>query len=46
MALQAINPATGETIQTYDEMTPAAVSEAIEAHNVSGLEATTPNAPA
>jgi len=33
MALQAINPATGETIQTYDEMTPAAVSDAItEAH--------------
>ena len=29
MALQAINPATGKTIQTYDEMTPAAVSEVI-----------------
>ena len=33
MALQAINPATGETVQTYDEMTPAAVSETItQAH--------------
>jgi succinate-semialdehyde dehydrogenase / glutarate-semialdehyde dehydrogenase len=29
MALQAINPATGETIQTYDEITPAAVSDVI-----------------
>ena len=33
MALHAVNPATGETFQTYDEMTPAAVSDAItEAH--------------
>ena len=33
MALQVINPATGETIQTYDEMTPAAVSDVItQAH--------------
>src|SRR6266436_5217060 len=29
MALHAVNPATGETIQTYDEMTPAAVRDAI-----------------
>jgi succinate-semialdehyde dehydrogenase/glutarate-semialdehyde dehydrogenase len=29
MALQAVNPATGETIQTYDEMTPAAVRDVI-----------------
>ena len=30
MALQALNPATGETVRTYDEMTPAAVREAID----------------
>jgi succinate-semialdehyde dehydrogenase / glutarate-semialdehyde dehydrogenase len=29
MALHAVNPATGETIKTYDEMTPAEVSQAI-----------------
>ena len=34
MALHAVNPATGETIQTYDEMTPAAVGHVItQAHN-------------
>ena len=33
MALHAVNPATGKTIQTYDEMTPAAVSDVItQAH--------------
>ena len=30
MALQAVNPATGEVVASYDEMTPAAVSEAID----------------
>jgi succinate-semialdehyde dehydrogenase/glutarate-semialdehyde dehydrogenase len=30
MALQVINPATGETIKTYDEMTPAEVQSSIE----------------
>ena len=33
MALQAINPATGETIKTYDEMTPADTGQIItQAH--------------
>ena len=41
MALQAINPATGETIKTYDEMTPAEMGQIItQAHtDLSGLEA-------
>jgi acyl-CoA reductase-like NAD-dependent aldehyde dehydrogenase len=29
MALKAINPATGETIHSYDDMSPAQVEEAI-----------------
>jgi succinate-semialdehyde dehydrogenase/glutarate-semialdehyde dehydrogenase len=34
MALYAVNPATGETINTYDEMTPAEVGQAIvQAHH-------------
>jgi succinate-semialdehyde dehydrogenase / glutarate-semialdehyde dehydrogenase len=34
MALYAVNPATGETIKTYDEMTPAEVGHAIvQAHH-------------
>ncbi|HEY7490857.1 MAG TPA: NAD-dependent succinate-semialdehyde dehydrogenase [Candidatus Tectomicrobia bacterium] len=33
MAIQAVNPATGETINTYEEMTPAEVARAIaQAH--------------
>ena len=31
MTLCAINPATGEVLATYDEMTPAAVGEIIAA---------------
>jgi succinate-semialdehyde dehydrogenase / glutarate-semialdehyde dehydrogenase len=30
MALQVINPTTGETIKTYDEMTPAEVKSSVE----------------
>ena len=38
MALHAVNPATGDTIQTYDEMTSAAVSEAIAEANTTFQE--------
>ena len=30
MALDAVNPATGETLRTYDEMTPQQTAAAIE----------------
>ncbi|HSC18587.1 MAG TPA: NAD-dependent succinate-semialdehyde dehydrogenase [Rhizomicrobium sp.] len=37
MALEAINPATGETIQRYDEMNPAQTNDAIDAAHAAFL---------
>ncbi len=37
MAIQAINPATGETLKTYQEMTPAAVQEIVGKAHVAFL---------
>jgi succinate-semialdehyde dehydrogenase/glutarate-semialdehyde dehydrogenase len=38
MAFEAINPATGETIRRYEEMTPAQTNAAIEAAHAAFLE--------
>ena len=43
MTLSAVNPSTGETIKTYEEMTPTEVKRVIsQAHETFGTGSTPP----